>query len=120
MDWRNMPPRSGKNIQQAQYLAGLVKKEKDLELMADVPLNIVCFRYNPGDRSDEQLNVINKEILMRLQEQGLAAPSYTLLHDKYAIRAAITNHRSRMEDFDILVKETLRIGNELSFHSGKV
>jgi hypothetical protein len=51
---------------------------------------------------------------MRLQEQGIAAPSYTLLNGKYAIRAAITNHRSRMDDFDVLVEETLRIGKELT------
>jgi aromatic-L-amino-acid/L-tryptophan decarboxylase len=102
-----------KNLQQAQYLAQLVRKEEHLELMADVSLNIVCFRYNPGNRSDEELNAMNKEILMRLQEEGIAAPSYTLLHNKYAIRAAITNHRSRMEDFEVLVRETIRIGKTL-------
>src|SRR5262249_17417223 len=99
-----------KNIQQAQYLADLISREPHLELLADVSLNIVCYRYNPGDRSEEDLNTLNKEILMRLQEEGIAAPSYTLLHNKYAIRAAITNHRSRREDFDVLVRETLRIG----------
>lgn len=102
-----------KNLRQAQYLAGLVQEEHNLELLAEVPLNIVCFRFNPGGLDDEELNIINKEILMRLQEQGIAAPSYTLLNGKYAIRAAITNHRSRMEDFDILVAQTMRIGKEL-------
>jgi glutamate/tyrosine decarboxylase-like PLP-dependent enzyme len=101
------------NLQQAQYLAESIEKESHLELMASVPLNIVCYRYNPGNLTDEELNIINKELLMRLHEQGIAAPTYTLLNGKYAIRAAITNHRSRMEDFDILVRETLRIGNEL-------
>lgn len=102
-----------KNIQQAQYLAQLVKEETQLELLADVSLNVVCYRFNPGNRTEEELNVMNKEILMRLQEEGIAAPSYTLLHGKYAIRAAITNHRSRMEDFDLLAKETVRIGKTL-------
>jgi aromatic-L-amino-acid decarboxylase len=102
-----------KNLQQAQYLAQLVKEESHLELLADVSLNIVCFRYNPGNRTDEELNAMNKEILMRLQEQGIAAPSYTLLNNRYAIRAAITNHRSRMEDFEVLARETVRIGKSL-------
>lgn len=101
------------NLEQAQYLAGLVRSEKELELLADVPLNIVCFRYNPGGRSDEELNAINKELLMRLQEQGIAAPSYTLLHNKYAIRAAITNHRSRREDFEEFVRGVVVIGRTL-------
>ncbi len=51
---------------------------------------------------------------MRLHEQGIAAPSYTLLNGKYAIRAAITNHRSRLDDFDTLVEATLRIGREVT------
>lgn len=85
-----------------------------VELMADVPLNIVCYRYNPGNLTDPELNIINKEILMRLHEEGIAAPTYTLLNGRYAIRAAITNHRGRLEDFDILIRETVRIGNELT------
>lgn len=102
-----------KNLKQAQYLATLISREPHLELLADVSLNIVCFRYNPGDKTAEELNAMNKEILMRLQEEGIAAPSYTLLNNRYALRAAITNHRSRMEDFDILVRETIRIGKAL-------
>jgi len=102
-----------KNLQQAQYLAELIRQEHNLELLADVTLNIVCYRFNPGGLNEEELNIINKEILMRLQEQGIAAPSYTLLNGKYAIRAAITNHRSQQEDFDILVEHTIRIGKEL-------
>lgn len=107
-----------KNLKQAQYLATLIGREPHLELLADVSLNIVCFRYNPGDKTAEELNAMNKEILMRLQEEGIAAPSYTLLNNRYALRAAITNHRSRMEDFDILVRETIRIGKALQ--TGKV
>lgn len=102
-----------KNLQQAQYLSTLIQSEHSLEMLGPVTLNIVCYRFNPGNLTEEELNIINKEILMRLQEEGIAAPSYTLLQGKYAIRAAITNHRSRMEDFEILVKHTLRLGKEL-------
>lgn len=103
-----------KNLRQAQYLACLVQASPNLELLAPVPLNIVCYRFNPGGLNEEELNIVNKEILMQLQEQGIAAPSYTLLNGQYAIRTAITNHRSRLEDFDILVEATLRLGRELT------
>ncbi len=102
------------NLQQAQYLAELVQLRPALELLAPVPLNIVCYRYNPGKGTEKELNALNKEILMRLHEQGIAAPSYTMLNGQYAIRAAITNHRSRFEDFELLVNETIRIGNEIT------
>ena len=101
------------NAQQARYLAALVESTPGLELVAPVDLNIVCFRFNPGDRDEAALNALNQEILLRLHESGVAAPSYTTLRGRYALRAAITNHRSRLEDFDILVREVMRIAAEV-------
>lgn len=102
------------NIAQAFYLGDLVQKDERLELLTPVTLNIVCYRYSMEGFTEESLHKINKEILIRLQEQGIASPSSTVLQGKYAIRVAITNQRSRQSDFDLLIKETLRIGNELS------
>jgi glutamate/tyrosine decarboxylase-like PLP-dependent enzyme len=102
------------NIGQAKYLAGLIRAESCLELLADAGLNIVCYRFNNGSRNNDDLNVLNKEILMRLHEEGVATPSYTILHGQYAIRVAITNHRSKSEDFDELVQATIRIGREMA------
>jgi aromatic-L-amino-acid/L-tryptophan decarboxylase len=102
-----------RNVEQAHYFAGLVENDPTLELMAPVGMDIVCFRFNPGDLNTEQLNALNKEILMQLHEQGIAAPSYTTLGDRYCLRIAIANHRSRQEDFDLLVREVVRIGHEL-------
>jgi glutamate/tyrosine decarboxylase-like PLP-dependent enzyme len=102
------------NLHQAQYLATLIRQHKELELLADVPMNIVCYRWNPGNLSEESLNARNKEILMRLHEEGIALPSYTVLKNKYAIRVAITNHRSTLEDFEELAKATARIGESIA------
>ncbi len=99
-----------KNILQARYLASKIEAHEDLELLAPVPLNIVCFRYNPGNLPENHLNHINKEIVMDIQEQGIASPSSTFLDGKYAIRVAITNHRSITEDFDIFIDAVLRLG----------
>jgi glutamate/tyrosine decarboxylase-like PLP-dependent enzyme len=100
------------NVDQAQYLASLVENSAELELLAPVPLNIVCFRFTEGDHDDE-LNELNKELLIQLYESGIAAPSQTVINGKYALRVAITNHRSRREDFQILVKEVIRLGKSL-------
>jgi glutamate/tyrosine decarboxylase-like PLP-dependent enzyme len=91
-------------------LARLVEEEPDLELLAPVPLNIVCFRFVSQDLDGAALNDLNNEILLQLHESGTAVPSSTMINDKFAIRAAITNHRSRREDFDLLVREVLRLG----------
>ena len=105
-----------RNVKQAHYLGQLIEKEQDMELLAPIGLNIVCFRFNPGNLDDETLNELNKEILIQLQEQGICAPSYTTLYGRYCLRAAIANHRSVQDDFDVLVKEVVRIGLKLMKH----
>ena len=101
------------NVRQAHYLAGLVTKHPRLELLAPAPLNVVCFRFVGPSADEAQLNALNTEILLRIQESGLAIPSQTMLNGKFAIRVAVTNHRSRREDFDLLVKAFVDTGTAL-------
>ena len=107
-----------RNVEQAHYLGQLIEKEQNMELLAPIGLDIVCFRFNPGGLDDETLNALNKEILIQLQEQGICAPSYTTLHGRYCLRVAIANHRSVQDDFDLLVKEVVRIGQKLTAQYG--
>jgi glutamate/tyrosine decarboxylase-like PLP-dependent enzyme len=102
-----------RNVEQAHYFGRLVEQMPELELMAPIGLDIVCFRFNPGGLSDEILNALNKELLIRLQEQGIAAPSYTTLHGLYCLRIAVANHRSEQADFDLAAQAIVRIGREL-------
>jgi glutamate/tyrosine decarboxylase-like PLP-dependent enzyme len=102
------------NVAQAKYLARLIDAEADLELLAPVPLNVVCFRYAVEGADEADVNRLNQDLLASLQEQGVAAPSSTVLQGRFAVRVAITNHRSRQEDFEILVRESVRLGRELA------
>jgi aromatic-L-amino-acid decarboxylase len=101
------------NIDQSFYLGEQIENETKLELLAAVNMNIVCYRYNPGNLNDDQLNQLNKELLMRMQEQGIAAPSSTVLKGKYAIRVANTNHRTRRHHLDEMLAGTITIGDTL-------
>jgi glutamate/tyrosine decarboxylase-like PLP-dependent enzyme len=102
------------NIDQARYLGELIAAAPELELAAPVTLNVVCFRYIRPGLADAALDALNKEILVELQEQGSAAPSGTIIRGKYVLHVAHTNHRSRREDLHILVREAIRIGEELA------
>lgn len=102
-----------RNVEQAHYLGHLIAEQPQLELLAPIGLDIVCFRFNPGGLDARQLERLNKDLLIELQERGIAAPSYTTLKGDYCLRVAIANHRSRFEDFDLLVRSTLAIGAEL-------
>jgi aromatic-L-amino-acid decarboxylase len=101
------------NVRQARYLADLVEAQSDLELLAPVPLNVVCFRYAPSGLRSSELDRVNQEILIRIQESGIAVPSATVLQGRYAIRCANVNHRSRRSDFKLLVDTVIRIGKEV-------
>lgn len=101
------------NVEQVQYLKSLVESNPKLELLAPAPMNILCFRYINSSTDDEQLNALNKELLLRLHESGVAVPSYTILHGKYALRVANTNHRTRKEDFDLLISKVIELGDQL-------
>ena len=101
------------NINQAKFLTALVEEEERLELLAPTSMNIVNFRFTDGVSEMRELNRINQEIVILLQEKGIAVPSGTTLNGKYAIRVAITNHRSQREDFKLLVKEVLNIADSI-------
>lgn len=101
------------NVDQCQYLVQLIEAEPQLELLAPAPLNIVCFRFKAAGLDGEALNRLNQEIMLRLHEQGIAVPTYTTLDDKFAIRVAHVNHRTRREDFDVLVRAVVRLGTDV-------
>lgn len=107
------------NVDQARYLSGLVDATPALERLAPTALNIVCFRYvgQPGRYTSTQLDALNQELLFRLHESGVAAPSYTTINGQYALRVANVNQRSVRADFDLLVSEVLRIGKSLESES---
>jgi glutamate/tyrosine decarboxylase-like PLP-dependent enzyme len=108
------------NVEQAQYLEHLVVQSPDLELLAPVPLNIVCFRYHgDGTLSEEELNTLNAELLVRIHEEAVAVPSTASIRGRKAIRVAISNHRTRREDLELFVEETRRIASRLAANRGR-
>lgn len=107
------------NCDQASYLAGLIDFEPELECLAPVELHIVCFRYRgTGGLDDAALDALNETLLVGLQEDGVAVPSSTELRGRFALRVCVTNHRSRREDFDLLIREVLARGRRLAAAAG--
>jgi len=92
----------------AHYLERSIAASPELELLAPVDLNVVCFRY----RADHAQRV-NSQIVVELQESGVVAPSTTVIDGQFAIRAAIVNHRTGRADIDNLVEKTLALGRAI-------
>jgi aromatic-L-amino-acid decarboxylase len=90
----------------ARYLESRIVATPELELLAPVALNIVCFRYR-----SEDADRLNARIVVDLQESGIVAPSTTKIGNRLAIRAAIVNHRTDTRDVDALVDAVVALGN---------
>jgi aromatic-L-amino-acid decarboxylase len=91
----------GRACDLAQMLAARVEAAPELELLAPVALNIVCFAFKGAD---------NAAIVADLHEAGRVAPSTTTLAGRTAIRAAIVNHRTGPDDIEALVDGVLALG----------
>ncbi|MFN3397839.1 MAG: pyridoxal phosphate-dependent decarboxylase family protein [Sulfurimicrobium sp.] len=93
----------------ARYMQACIEQTPQLELLAPVSLNIVCFGYRCADADN-----LNAQIAVDLQESGIAAPSTTTVNGRLAIRAAIINHRTTASDIDALLKATITFGETRS------
>lgn len=89
----------------ARYMQQRIEANPELELMAPVALNIVCFRFRCDDA-----DLVNSDIVVALHESGVAVPSATTLGGHTVIRAAIVNHRTLSADIDALLDATVAIG----------
>lgn len=103
-----------RNLAQAQELAALLDATPGFAVMAPVVTNIVCFRCEPDGLDEAALNAFNEELLVRLHESGVAAPSHTTLGGRYCLRAAIVNHRTAGDDLRVMVEELSRIAATMS------
>lgn len=103
-----------RNCAQAAYLAGKVTSDPRFQLMAPVALNICCFRYVGGANEGSALDALNEEIVIRLQELGVAAPSTTRIKGNTVIRVNLTNHRTQLADLDLLLSEIASLGESLA------
>jgi len=102
------------NIEQAHYLVEMIEASPELELAAPAPLNVVCFRYVEPSLHQKALDALNQSILIELQEAGIAVLSGTRIKGKFVLRVGHTNHHTQSKDFELLVREVIRMGGELA------
>jgi glutamate/tyrosine decarboxylase-like PLP-dependent enzyme/glutathione synthase/RimK-type ligase-like ATP-grasp enzyme len=99
----------------ARYMVQRIEATPELELMAPVALNIVCFRFRCDD-----VDRVNLDIVVALHESGVAVPSATTVDGHTVIRAAIVNHRTLSTDIDALLAATVAIGHAIKVPAQKI
>ncbi len=78
------------HVEMAQNFARWVKNDNRFEIVAPVPLNLVCFRYRGSDQD-------NQRLMDRLNQSGQLYLTHTRLNDKFVLRFCVgqTNTAAR-------------------------
>jgi glutamate/tyrosine decarboxylase-like PLP-dependent enzyme len=82
----------------ARHLAARVDEAPELERLADVPLNIVCFRAHPDGIAEQVLNEFNTRLGDALRSDGRVFAGSTVYAGKVALRPAIVNWLTQTEE----------------------
>jgi aromatic-L-amino-acid/L-tryptophan decarboxylase len=90
----------------AQEFASWVQADKDFEIAAPHPLNLVCFRHCSGDPFNERL-------MQRLNASGAMYLTHTKLDGKFTLRMSIgqasTERRHVQRAWELIVSESRRL-----------
>ena len=101
------------DLRHAQRLAGAVDAEPRLQRLAPVALSAVCFRWRGQERSQAELDRLNRAILQRVIARGRVYISNASIRGQFALRACFVNHRTGEADVDAVVQEVLAAAAEV-------
>ncbi|OLS19025.1 MAG: L-2,4-diaminobutyrate decarboxylase [Candidatus Heimdallarchaeota archaeon LC_2] len=104
----------GKHINQALFLEKLVKQSLILELLEDVVINVVCFRYNPGGMDEGELDYFNNQLGKAILDDGRVFLGTTIYQGKVALRPAIVNWRTENSDIEFMVNVILDLAQSIN------
>jgi glutamate/tyrosine decarboxylase-like PLP-dependent enzyme len=103
-----------RNLDLAQELAATVDAAPDLERLADVQLNIVCFRYRPeGSEDGPELDDLNRRIGEQALLDGRVFFGSTNYGGRVAFRPAMVNWRTRSQDVQLVPQVVRELGARL-------
>jgi glutamate/tyrosine decarboxylase-like PLP-dependent enzyme len=102
-----------RHLQLARRLADQVDAEPELERLADVPLNVVCFRYHPAGVSEDDVDGLNSRLGQAVLDDGRVYFGTTVYRGRVAFRPAIVNWRTGPADVDLIVPTILELAGRL-------
>lgn len=102
-----------RHVQLARRLAAQIDAEPELERLAEVTLNVVCFRYRPAGLDESTLDELNRRLGQAVLDDGRVYFGTTVYGGNVAFRPAIVNWRTGPADVDLVVPTILELGAEL-------
>jgi glutamate/tyrosine decarboxylase-like PLP-dependent enzyme len=99
-----------RHLELAQRLAERVDASPELERLAPVPLNIVCFRFRPPGLGEAELDELNSRIGQALLADGRVYVGTTRYEGRVAFRPAIVNWRTTEADVELIADVVIDLG----------
>ena len=110
------------HIRLARLFASWLDADSQFELLAPVPMAVVCFRIAPHELGsipavDRELNSLNRRLVEAVNRTGKAYLTYTTLNGLVAMRLAVgnilTTERHLAVAFNLIRREAaaLRVGS---------
>ena len=86
-----------RHLSLAKNLYGQIQSEKNFEILAPLSANLVCFRYCPEGKTEDELNAINEKLMHGLNDSGKMFLTHTKINGKFTLRMVIaqTNVQER-------------------------
>ncbi|HEY6725926.1 MAG TPA: pyridoxal-dependent decarboxylase [Polyangiaceae bacterium] len=97
----------------AQHFAAVVKRTPGLELMREPGLNIVPFRFNPGQLPDDALDQLNQRLGEIVLGDGRFMVGTSKLGQRTVFRPAFSNWRTRTSDVEAFAEVIVELGRRL-------
>ncbi|MCM2340705.1 aminotransferase class V-fold PLP-dependent enzyme [Rhodoferax sp.] len=110
-----MTQRVKRHNDMAGYIAMAAKAHPNLELLLEPTLSICCFRYVAPGIVD--LDAFNRQLHRRLIRENQNLPSTTQVNGKLALRPCFVGARTNQAHAEALLKDVLRIGQDLAKES---
>jgi glutamate/tyrosine decarboxylase-like PLP-dependent enzyme len=102
-----------RHIRLARRVGEQVEQASDLELLAPVRLNVVCFRYRPQGYAEAAVDELNRSLGGLIIADGRVYFGTTTYDGHVAFRPAVSNWRTAEEDVDLIVAVTRELGARL-------
>ncbi len=84
----------GKDLTNAAHLESLLNGSDDFEVMAPVPLSIVCFRYIHKSLNEDETDEVNRKLAHEIEQDGRIFLTATKVKGKTALRTCFINPRT--------------------------
>jgi aromatic-L-amino-acid/L-tryptophan decarboxylase len=86
-----------RHVALARELAGWIEADPDFELAAPVPFGLVCFRWTPPGRSEEEIDALNARLMAAVNAGRERYLTHTRLGGRYVIRLVVGQRGTERE-----------------------